>query len=93
MPKRRQASKSPTAGTKFKSDESGYGSDSTKTTTMDSPVGSIKSQTSHEVDTDGELDQTLVDRDDKNFRDRHEYSDDTDTADEDVEMETTYSFR
>ncbi|XP_050309047.1 muscle M-line assembly protein unc-89-like isoform X2 [Anthonomus grandis grandis] len=93
LPKRRQQSKSPSARGKFKSDESGYGSDSTKTTTLDSPIGSVKShisQTSQEVDTDGELDVTL--KDSKTYRDRHEFSDDTDTADEDMDFETTYTF-
>ncbi|CAG9774074.1 unnamed protein product [Ceutorhynchus assimilis] len=86
MPKRRQ--KSPLGNGKFKSDESGYGSDSTKTTALNSPIGSIKSQTSQEVDTDAEMDKTLVDK----YRDV-DTGDDTDTADEEImDTETTYTF-
>ncbi|XP_030745332.1 uncharacterized protein LOC115874351 [Sitophilus oryzae] len=91
IPKRRQNSKSPTAAAKFKSDESGYGSDSTKCTTIDSPIGSIKSQisqTSQEVDTDSDADKTLVNM--GPYREKSEISDDTDTAED--EMETTFTF-
>ncbi|CAG9763825.1 unnamed protein product [Ceutorhynchus assimilis] len=60
-----------------------YGSDSTKTTALNSPIGSIKSQTSQEVDTDAEMDKTLVDK----YRD-------VDTGDEEImdTAETKYTF-
>lgn len=59
----------------IKSDESGYGSDSTKTTSIDSPIGSIKSQTSA-ISTDQSKDNTAATTSDY-------YHDDTDTAEED----------
>ncbi|XP_066140142.1 inaD-like protein isoform X2 [Euwallacea fornicatus] len=88
MPKKK------TAKAKMKSDESGYGSDSAKPV-IDSPVGSVKSQisqTSHEVDTDGEADRTLVVKNGHAYREHVGSSDETESADEDMEMETTYSF-
>ncbi|XP_060516174.1 PDZ domain-containing protein 2-like [Cylas formicarius] len=77
IPKR--LTRSPKVKPKFQCDESGYGSDSTKAASIDSPIGSIKSQTSNTTDSD--LDKTLENK----F-----YNEDTDTADEDCE--TTYNF-
>ncbi|XP_057662020.1 tyrosine-protein phosphatase non-receptor type 13-like [Diorhabda carinulata] len=77
MPSRKYTSNSsPKLPNKIKSDESGYGSDSTKTvTSIDSPIGSLKSQNS-EVSTDiTEENATAATSD---F-----YYDDTDTAEED----------
>ncbi|XP_066247023.1 uncharacterized protein [Euwallacea similis] len=82
------------AKAKMNSNESGYGSDSTKPV-IDSPVGSVKSQisqTSHEVDTDGEADRTLVVKNGHAYREHIGSSDETESADEDMDMETTYSF-
>ncbi|XP_018578967.1 tyrosine-protein phosphatase non-receptor type 13-like isoform X2 [Anoplophora glabripennis] len=76
MPRRSTSNISPNLPHKFKSDESGYGSDSTKATSIDSPIGSIKSQISN------------VSNDETNAQHKENvttsdfYNDDTDTAEE-----------
>ncbi|KAF7265218.1 uncharacterized protein LOC143199322 [Rhynchophorus ferrugineus] len=93
IPRRRQHSKSPSTVTQFKSDESGYGSDSTKCTPIDSPIGSIKShvsQSSQDSENDNDADKTLVDKNMGPYRDKNDLSDDTDTAEE--ELDRTYTF-
>ncbi|KAJ8951933.1 hypothetical protein NQ318_013599, partial [Aromia moschata] len=70
---RKSNNPSPNLPHKFKSDESGYGSDSTKAASIDSPVGSIKSQISSISQEEG--------------KDQHQstsdFYNDTDTAEED----------
>ncbi|XP_048519770.1 uncharacterized protein LOC109539427 isoform X2 [Dendroctonus ponderosae] len=91
MPKRMQNSKTSDIGNKLKSDESGYGSDANQANAMESPMGSIKSefsQTSYRVDTDVETEKNS-----ENYvNPRCESSDDTDTSEDDLELETTYTF-
>ncbi|KAJ8945620.1 hypothetical protein NQ314_009148 [Rhamnusium bicolor] len=70
---RKSSNISPKLPTKFKSDESGYGSDSTKAASIDSPIGSIKSQISN---ISQEEEKTKLST-------SHFYTDDTDTAEED----------
>ncbi|CAG9855467.1 unnamed protein product [Phyllotreta striolata] len=76
LPSRRSVSNSsPKMSNKFKSDESGYGSDSTKTaTSIDSPIGSIKSQNSAVSSDQGTSNAGAT---------SDYYQDDTDTAEED----------
>ncbi|CAH0561811.1 unnamed protein product [Brassicogethes aeneus] len=73
IPSRRHSNNSPVMSAKIKSDESGYGSDSTRTASIDSPRGSIKSQNSDI-------------KDNNNLPSKNNaYHDDTDTAEEDDE--------
>ncbi|CAG9828237.1 unnamed protein product [Diabrotica balteata] len=74
--RRSHSNSSPKLPNKIKSDESGYGSDSTKTvTSIDSPIGSLKSQNST-VCTDQRDETSTAGTSDY-------YNDDTDTAEED----------
>lgn len=77
MPHRRNSNHSPVLPNKIKSDESGYGSDSTRTTGVDSPRGSIKSQLSDLSSNDKR--EILP----KPSTSKSCYNDDTDTAEED----------
>nr|XP_023013076.1 uncharacterized protein LOC111503088 isoform X2 [Leptinotarsa decemlineata] len=85
MPSRKSVSNfSPRLPSKFKSDESGYGSDSTKAASIDSPVGSIKSQISN-ISNEQVTPQNIS-------APTKDYSDeDTDTAEEDNEQDTTFT--
>ncbi|VEN53559.1 unnamed protein product, partial [Callosobruchus maculatus] len=72
MPSRKSSSlnASPKLNGKFRSDESGYGSDSTKAASIDSPIGSVKSQISennvYEADTDTAEEDNDNENDSKN---------------------------
>ncbi|KAJ8923499.1 hypothetical protein NQ315_010077 [Exocentrus adspersus] len=83
MPRRYTSNISPNLPHKFKCDESGYGSDSTKAASIDSPIGSIKSQLSA-VSHDEAKDQQK-----ENVATSDYYNDDTDTADEDDDNDKT----
>ncbi|KAG5894429.1 hypothetical protein JTB14_019799 [Gonioctena quinquepunctata] len=83
IPSRKSISNfSPKLSTKCKSDESGYGSDSTKAASIDSPIGSIKSQISNISNEQGVDQNSTVTASDY-------YNDDTDTAEEDNVQDTT----
>lgn len=86
MPRRSTSNISPNLRHKFKSDESGYGSDSTKAASIDSPVGSIKSQISN-VSSDEKDMQRAENATTSDF-----YNDDTDTAEEDNNDRTLTSW-
>ncbi|CAH1985448.1 unnamed protein product [Acanthoscelides obtectus] len=71
MPSRKSSlNASPKLNGKFRSDESGYGSDSTKAASIDSPIGSVKSQISennvYEADTDTAEEDNDNENDSKN---------------------------
>lgn len=82
LPKRSNSNTSLVLPTKIKSDESGYGSDSTRTTGVDSPRGSIKSQISDISNNEKKNDtnETATSKCCNN--------DDTDTAEEDDDIIT-----
>lgn len=81
LPHRKSTSSLPCKSTtEFKCDESGYGSDSTKAT-IDSPIGSIKSQIST-TSNDSGVDPNITLKNDN-------CNDDTDTAEEDDEPDKT----
>lgn len=76
LPNRRSTTSLPSKlPNEYKCNESGYGSDSTKATTIDSPIGSIKSQISNTSEDSGMAQDTTLKNDN--------YDDDTDTAEED----------
>lgn len=86
MPRRSTSNISPNLPHKFKSDESGYGSDSTKAASIDSPIGSIKSQISNVSSDDKDVQRT------ENAATSDFYNDDTDTAEEDNNDRTLTSW-